>query len=179
MAKIPYLHREDADESAQPLYDRLEKERKKPIPNVFLALVHAPEQVDALLTYTNSLRRCDLSPRIRELLILAVGHATGCDYEIAHHRPYALAAGLTPEQIASVPDFENAAVFDEFDRALIRLATAFSGDSDVALQAWDDVAAELTTKQMVQLMLTLTWYASSARMMRLIDIDLEDGYSVT
>lgn len=79
MARIPYLRREVADESAQPLYDRLETERRTPIPNVFLAIANAPEQLDALLSDTDTLRHRDISPRLRELLILAVGHASGCE----------------------------------------------------------------------------------------------------
>ncbi|WP_338899714.1 hypothetical protein WBG99_32170 [Streptomyces sp. TG1A-60] len=40
MARVPYLRREDADEARQPLYDRLEAERKVPTANIFLALTN-------------------------------------------------------------------------------------------------------------------------------------------
>jgi AhpD family alkylhydroperoxidase len=144
-----------------------------------LALAHAPEQLDAFLSYANTLRAAELGPRLRELLILTVGHVTGCDYEIAHHRSYALAAGLTPEQVAAVPRFETADVFDDFDRAVMRLAKVFSSGSAVPQHVWDDVAQQLSTRQMVQLTLTLAWYVSGARMMRLLDLDLEEGYSTS
>ena len=177
MARVPYLHRDEAAEDVQPLFDRLEAERRTPTPNIFLALTHAPDQLDAFLSYANTLRSAELGPRLRELLILTVGHATGCDYEVAHHQSHALAAGLTPEQIAAVPEFETADVFDDFDRAVMRLAKQFSSGSDVRQELWDAVATHLTTRQMVQLTLTLAWYVSGALLMRLLDLDLEEGYS--
>lgn len=177
MARVPYLHRDEAGEQATPLYDRLEAERRMPTPNIFLALAHAPEQLDAFLSYANTLRAAELGPRLRELLILTVGHVTGCDYEVAHHQSHAVAAGLTPEQIAAVPQFETAGVFDDFERAIMRLAKQFSSGCDVPQEMWDAVAAQLTTRQMVQLTLTLAWYVSGALMMRLFDLDLEEGYA--
>ncbi|MEV6338864.1 carboxymuconolactone decarboxylase family protein [Nocardia vinacea] len=178
MARVPYVHREDAGEQAKPLFDRLETERRMPTPNVFLALAHAPDQLDAFLSYANSLRACGLTPRLRELLILTIGYATGCDYEIAHHQSHALAAGLTQEQLEAVPHFETAAVFDDFERAVMRLAKDFSSGAEVSDEVWSAVAADLTNEQMVQLTLTLTWYVSGALMMRLLRLDLEEGYSV-
>lgn len=178
MARVPYLHRDEAGADAQPLYDRLESERRTPTPNIFLALAHAPQQLDAFLSYANALRNCDLPPRLRELLILTVGHATGCDYEVAHHRQYARNAGLTAEQIDAVPEFESAGLFDDFERAMMKLATEFSTRPEVSPEAWGAVAEKLTNQQMIQLVLTLTWYVSGARMMRLLDLDLEDGYVV-
>ena len=176
MARVPYLHRDEAGADAQPLYDRLERERRTPTPNIFLALAHAPGQLDAFLSYANSLRGCDLRPRLRELLILTVGHATGCDYEVAHHREYALKAGLTAEQVDAVPAFESVDLFDDFECAVMRLATDFSTQDEVSSEVWDAVAGKLTDRQRIQFVLTLTWYLSGARMMRLLDLDLEDEY---
>ena len=178
MARIPYLHREDAGEQGKPLFDRLETERRMPTPDLFLALAHAPDQLDAFLSYANSLRACGLAPRLRELVILAVGYATGCDYEVAHHQSHALAAGLTQEQLEAVPHFETAGVFDESERAMMRLATDFGSGAEVSDEVWSAVAADLTNEQMAQLALTLSWYVSGALMMRLLKLELEEGYSV-
>ncbi|CDO86167.1 carboxymuconolactone decarboxylase [Mycobacterium triplex] len=179
MARVPYLHRDEAGDQSQPLYDRLEAERSTPTPNIYLALAHAPDQLDRFLSYANALRSCNLSPLLRELIVLTVGHATGCDYEVAHHQSYALAAGLTVEQVKAVPHFETADVFDDFEKAVMRLAREFSEGSDVRQETWDAVAAHLTTQQLVQLTLLLAWYVSGSLMMRLLALDLEEGYSVS
>lgn len=176
MARVPYVRREDADEDAQALYDRLETERPVPTPNIFLALAHAPDQLDAFLTYANSLRSCDLGLRLREIVILAIGHATGCQYEIAHHEPYALGAGLTHEQLSAIPHAEKSGLFDDFELAVIRLASDFSTGTQVSTEVWRAVADRLSTAQMVQLTLTMAWYVSGALMMRMLDLDLEEDY---
>jgi AhpD family alkylhydroperoxidase len=177
MARVPYLHREDADEARQPLYDRLEAERKVPTANIFLALANAPALLDAFLSYANALRdRSELSPRLRELAILTVGHTTDSRYEIAHHQSHALKAGVTPEQLAAIADFESHDVFDETERAVMRLARESTLRVDVAAGTWKAAAAHLPDRQLVELTLTIAWYNSGVRIMGLLDIDLESNY---
>ncbi|AVV44853.1 carboxymuconolactone decarboxylase family protein [Streptomyces sp. ID05-04B] len=177
MARVPYVRREDADASLKPLYDRLEAERKVPTANIFLALTHAPAQLDAFLTYANSLRAADLSPKLRELAILTVGHATRSSYEVAHHQSHGLAAGLTGEQLAAVADFESSALFDETEKAVMRLARESTLHVDVSEETWRAAAEHLSVRQMVELSLSIAWYNSGVRIMGLLDIDLEDGYA--
>src|SRR6266545_4411277 len=114
MARVPYLTREDASAETAPLWDRLEAERKVPTANIFRALAHAPALLDAFLSYANALRdESELDPKLRELAILAVGHATGSEYEIAHHQSHAIKAGATQRQIADVADFEASGAFND------------------------------------------------------------------
>jgi AhpD family alkylhydroperoxidase len=176
MARVPYLHREDADEAHKPLYDRLEAERKVPTANIFLALTNAPTQLDAFLTYANSLRAADLSPRLRELAILTVGHATRSAYEVAHHQSHGLKAGLTQEQLAAVADFESSGLFDDVEKAVMRLAKESTLQVDVCEETWLAAAVHLTDRQMVELSLSIAWYNSGVRIMGLLDIDLENNY---
>ncbi|WP_284435913.1 carboxymuconolactone decarboxylase family protein [Streptomyces sp. TUS-ST3] len=176
MARVPYLRREDADEASKPLYDRLEAERKVPTANIFLALAGAPEQLDGFLTYANSLRAADLSPRLRELAILTVGHVTRSAYEVAHHQSHGLKAGLTAQQLAAVRDFESSDLFDPTEKAVMRLAKESTLRVDVTEETWRAAAEHLTDRQMVELSLSIAWYNSGVRIMGLLDIDLEDNY---
>jgi AhpD family alkylhydroperoxidase len=178
VARVPYLHRDQAGDHAQSVFERLEAERRMPTPNIFLALAHAPRQLDALLSYSGALRASDISPRLRELVILTVADVTGCDYEAAHHQSPALAAGLTPEQLKAVSTFETSDVFDNFDKAVMRFAAQFSSGSGVCDEVWEAVATHHTTEQMVQLTLLIAWYVSGAFMMRALKLDLEPGYSL-
>lgn len=178
MARVPYLRRHAAGAQVQPLYDRLEAERKVPTANIFLALANSPAMLDAFLSYANALRDAsELSPRLRELAILAVGHATGSRYEIAHHQSHGRKAGLSPEQLAAVPEFESATVFDDTERAIMRLAKESTLNVDVPAEVWNPVAERLSDKQLVELTLTIAWYNSGVRIMGLLDIDLESGYT--
>ena len=177
MARVPYLSRADATAATEAVWDRLEAERKVPTANIFAALANAPILLDAFLSYANALRdSSELSPKLRELAILMVGHATRSRYEIAHHQSHAHKAGVTPEQLAAVDDFENSDLFDETERAVMRLAEESTLAIDVTDKRWAEASEHLSDKQMVELALTIAWYNSGVRIMGMLDIDLEDSY---
>lgn len=119
MSRVPSLSRDHAASiDQQPLWDRLEAERKVPTANIFRTLANAPVLLDAFLSYANALRDgSELSPKLRELAILSVGHATGSEYEIAHHQSHGRKAGITDEQLAAVADAANSGLFTEAELA--------------------------------------------------------------
>ena len=144
MARVPYLRREDAAPGADAVWQRVEAERKLPTGNIFRALAHAPALLDAFLSYANALRdESELDPRLRELAILAVGYATGSEYEIAHHQSHATKAGVTPRQLAEIADFENSDAFGPAELAVMRLARESTLQVDVSEQRWGEASAHL------------------------------------
>lgn len=178
MSRVPSLSRDDAASvNQQPLWDRLEAERKMPTANIFRSLANAPVLLDAFLSYANAMRDSSLlSPKLRELAVLSVGHATGSEYEIAHHQSHGRKAGLTDEQLAAVADGQDPELFDEAERAVIALARESTIKVDVSDASWAAAAKHLDDQQMVELTLTIAWYNSGVRVMGLLGIDLEDGY---
>lgn len=177
MARVPYLSRQNAAPDTEALWDRVEAERKMPTANIFLALANAPTLLDAFLSYANALRDgSELSPKLRELAILAVGYATNSRYEIAHHQSHALKAGVTRDQLGAVGNFETSDLFDDVERAVMRLAHESTLKVDVSDSWWAAAHAHLGDKQMVELALTIAWYNSGVRIMGMMDIDLEDSY---
>jgi AhpD family alkylhydroperoxidase len=177
VARVPYLARDDVTPETKALWDRLEAERKMPTANIFRALANAPVLLDAFLSYANALRNgSELSPKLRELAILTVGHVTGSEYEIAHHQSHGRKAGISPEQLAAVPEFETSNLFDDVDRAVMRLAKESTENVAVSRSCWEAVAAHLGDKQMVELALAIAWYNSGVRIMGMLDIGLEESY---
>jgi AhpD family alkylhydroperoxidase len=178
MSRVPSLSRDDAASvHQQPLWDRLEAERKVPTANIFRSLANAPVLLDAFLSYANAMRDGSLlSPKLRELAILTVGHATGSEYEIAHHQSHGRKAGLTDEQLAAVADGESSELFDDAERAVMALARESTTKVHVSDATWASAAKHLDDQQMVELTLTIAWYNSGVRIMGLLDIDLEDSY---
>ena len=175
MARVRYLQRSDTD--ADPaLFDRLERERKVPTANIFSALAHAPQVLDGFISYANTLRGSKLSPKLRELAILTVGHCTASAYEIAHHQSHGLKAGISAEQLKAVPDFESAALFNDEERAVMSLARESTLKVDVSEPTWRKAAAFLSERELVELVLTIGWYNSGVRIMGALAIELEDGY---
>ena len=178
MSRVPSLSRDDAASvHQQTLWDRIEAERKMPTANIFRSLVNAPVLLDAFLSYANAMRDSSvLSPKLRELAILSVGHATGSDYEIAHHQSHGRKAGLTDEQLAAVADGTSTGLFNDAERAVIALARESTVNVDVSDASWAAAAKHLDDQQMVELTLTIAWYNSGVRIMGLLGIELEDSY---
>lgn len=177
MARVPSLSRETAGADDKPLWDRLEVERKVPTANIFRALANAPVLLDAFLSYANALRDgSELSPKLRELAILTVGHTTDSEYEIAHHQSHGRKAGISPEQLAAVPDFATSELFDDAERAVMALAQESTEKVQVSDATWAAAAAHLDDRELVELTLTIAWYNSGVRIMGLLGIELEGGY---
>ena len=178
MSRVPSLSRDDAASvHQQPLWDRIEAERKLPTANIFRSLANAPVLLDAFLSYANAMRDNSLlSPKLRELAILSVGHATGSEYEIAHHQSHGRKAGLTDEQLAAVADGDSTELFNDTERAVIALARESTLNVNVSDASWAAAAKHLDDQQMVELTLTIAWYNSGVRVMGLLGIELEDSY---
>ena len=174
MARVKYLDR--ADSPNQAIFDRLERERKMPTANIFLALTQAPKQLDGFLTYANSLRNSALSPRLRELAILTVGHLTNSRYEIAHHQSHGLKAGLSQAQLDAVPQFETSPLYTPEERAVMAFAKESTLKVSVDDATWQKVAAFLGQPELIALVLVVAWYNSGVRIMAGLDIELEEGY---
>jgi alkylhydroperoxidase family enzyme len=176
MARVKYLQRSDLAGTNDALFDRLERERKVPTANIFRALAHAPQILDQFLSYANAIRASEISPKLRELAILTVGHCTDSEYEIAHHQSHGLKAGISPEQLKAIPDFETSPLFDDQERAVMAVAKESTLKVDVSDATWNRVARFLSEKQRVELALNVAWYNSGVRIMGALAIELEEGY---
>lgn len=176
MARVKYLQRSDLAGIDDTLFDRLERERKVPTANIFRALANAPDILQAFLTYANAIRACSVSPKLRELAILTVGHCTGSEYEIAHHQSHGLKAGISAEQLKAIPNFEISPLFNDEERAVMAMAKESTLKVDVSDATWARAAAFLSERQMVELSLNIAWYNSGVRIMGSLAIELEESY---
>ncbi|MRV70412.1 carboxymuconolactone decarboxylase family protein [Duganella sp. FT92W] len=176
MARVKYLQRSDFSGSEDALFDRLERERKVPTANIFRALAHAPLILDQFLSYANAIRASEISPKLRELAILTVGHCTDSEYEIAHHQSHGLKAGISPEQLKAIGQFEHSPLFNEEERAVMALARESTQRVNVSDHTWNRVAAFMNEKQLVELALNVAWYNSGVRIMGALGIELEASY---
>ncbi len=75
----------------------------QPLPDLFSLLFNAPEAAGLLAAVTAYCRfESSLSPLLREVALLASCYATGFEYEVRHHEPTALAAGLGEGDLRSL-----------------------------------------------------------------------------
>jgi alkylhydroperoxidase family enzyme len=177
MARLPFLTAAQIPAGEPDILGRLEQERGK-APNVYRVLANAPRLADAFRTVALTLRNStELDPRLRELAILTVAASAPSGYELAHHRPMALAAGVPAEQLDALDDFEAAPVFGDAERAVMRYAREATAAVEVSDSTWDALTAALPSDQQVlEVVLQVAWYNASARIMVPLRIELEEEY---
>ena len=117
-----------------------------------------------------------LPPALRELVICAVGALNGAHYEIEKHGPVFLAAGGTANQLAALSDVaaatENAQLFDEIERAALRLGVEMTRDVTVSDAAFAAVRACMPDPaQIVELVGTIAMYNMVSRFLIALEID--------
>jgi alkylhydroperoxidase family enzyme len=172
MARIPYCEQEDLPLSHRDLLADLRK--KQSAVNLTRALAHVPQILEDRLVYSRSLRQNTLlDPRHRELAILTVGKITKAHYEVHHHTPPALKAGLSMEQIEAIEDFETSGLFDDRERAIIRFATELTRDITCRDETWASLSSFLSVPELVELTLLVGWYNQTVRVLAALQIDIE------
>ena len=123
-------------------------------------------------------RRCALSLRHRELLILRTTARCGAEYEWGVHvQVFAGKAGLTGEQIRSVtaghPD--DPCWTEPGDRAVLRAADALDRDSDLSDADWSGLVAGVGEEGAVDALLICGWYHAISYVARATRLAPEPG----
>ena len=123
MARLPYL---DADQTARPeltqsLYAQING-WGRPVNHLYQVLANQPIALEAFLGMSHYIRDLSsLDRKVAELAVVATAHALNQPYEILHHEPLALAAGVPPQTIAAIAAGETDQL-DPTERAVIAYA---------------------------------------------------------
>lgn len=163
------------DDTLTAIYDQVTREAGG-VPRLYQALGAAPDLLRGWIDFAWALRADALSSRaLRELAILRCAQLCGSDYVWRSHVRLAVEAGVTEAKLAAVASAQGAdAVFEPVERAVLAL-TAELVAGGVADATWDNAAAYLDEQMMVELVLTISWYAHVARVVDALGIPLE-GY---
>jgi alkylhydroperoxidase family enzyme len=118
-----------------------------------------------------------LEPKLRELVICAVGTLTGAQYEVAKHAPEFLAAGGSREQLDAIDDVDsaadNTAIFDAVERAALQLAIEMTRNIVVRDETFENVRQSLgSQKKVVELIGCISMYNMVARLLMALKIEL-------
>jgi alkylhydroperoxidase family enzyme len=146
--------------------------------NVFRALLHHPSLArrfsDLLLTLLGG---SGLAPRLRELVIMRLGWATGSVYEWTQHWPIALRSDVTAEELLDLERWRTSERFGAPERAVLAATDdvlehgAVGPKSFAALQAALGDDAELLVEVVSVI---ATWHLIST-VLRSLEVPLEDG----
>src|SRR5215475_11641905 len=82
--------------------------------------------------------------RLRELMIMRIGWATGSAYEWTNHWRVATTAGIPPEDILAVRDWRNSSRLNAADRAILAATDESLAGKSISDATWAEVARHVT-----------------------------------
>jgi 4-carboxymuconolactone decarboxylase len=174
MARVPLIQEQDHPELAD-LVQRFSAGRRGRLINVYRMLLNSPPLAESWFNHSKAVRwKTTLDGRLREIVIIRMGHLTRCDYVLRQHVPsLALADGLTGEECDALADWRGSKFFDARERAALTYADAMTRDIAVPDDVFAAVKRHFGDRQIVELTVLIGTYNMNARVLRALEIDLE------
>lgn len=188
MNRMPDLRPEVLDEAQRGLHDRIAggdrardasfrlTEADGSLVGPFGALLLSPTVGDALQQVGAAIRfGCGLSPKVRELAILAVAAEHRSSFEWWAHEPIARRAGLSDEQIRDLHAGRSPAFDDDATAAAHSLCRALLAGRRPDDDAFDAARQAFGDGGVMELVSLVGYYRLLAQLMDTFDIDVPTG----
>ena len=185
MARIDPVDPAKAPDEVRELLENL------PALNIFGTLAHAESAFRPWLRFGGAvLGEMTVDPVARELAILTVAKEAEADYEWVQHVTIAKAVGATDEQITALAEADSCSsegadariaaaadggAFSPSQRAAIELAAAVARGPRISEELFACVRAQFSDREIVELMLAIGQYLMLARLMTVLEMDLDDA----
>jgi alkylhydroperoxidase family enzyme len=167
MPRIPYLVPEEASAETRELLGRV------PELNIFRMMANAQSCLRQTMALGNAiLKKQRLSPKLREIAILAVAELDGGRYEWTQHVPIGERVGMSRAQIDALArrDFRNSC-FDDAEQAVIAFTEEVVEKTRASEASFAAVARFLSPQEIVELILAIGFYMMMARLTETTDTE--------
>src|ERR1700745_99118 len=123
MARVPLIQEQDHPEFAA-LIEKFRAGRRGRLINIYRMLVNAPPLAESWVNPSHTVRwKTTLAGRLREIVIIRMGHLANSQYVLRQHVPsLALADGLSLEECDSLADRRAPKLFTRDDPAALAFA---------------------------------------------------------
>ena len=146
----------------------------RPVAHLYQVLGNQPPALEAFLGMSNYIRdRSSLDAGLREMAILATAHTIDQPYEIAHHRPVALRAGVAPEKLDAIASGSDEGL-EPLERAVVTYARQVTSRRDVDEDVLRELRAGLTDPGLTDLVVTVGWYHLCAAVLGPLHVEVEE-----
>jgi 4-carboxymuconolactone decarboxylase len=175
--RLPLPRREDLDEIGKRAYDRASTPGKTIVGLRGPSGIHlySPQTVEAHNTMNQYLRFKCFDAKIREVAILTVAREMDSRFEWAAHEPEALKEGVSQQVIDVIKYRNNTEGLDETYAAVIEFGRQIFRDHKVTPKAFARVSALLPANKLVELVLLMGTYASTAALLCAFDMQVPEG----
>jgi alkylhydroperoxidase family enzyme len=177
MARIDYI--DEKDPAIAGLIDTLVSGRRGRLLNLYRTLLNSPALAESWFNHSNAVRwKTTLDGRLRELVIIRMGHLAGSQYVLRQHVPaLAAAEGISVEECDALADWRCATYFSESERAALAYADSMTRDIAVPDAVFAAVKRHFNNRQVVELTVLVGSYNMNARVLRALEVDLEQPSS--
>jgi alkylhydroperoxidase family enzyme len=174
MARVSLIQEQDHPEFAE-LVEKFRAGRRGRMINIYRMLLNSPPLAESWFNHSNAVRwRTTLTGRLREMVIIRMGHLTRCDYILRQHVPsLALADGLNMQECDALADWQSTKFFDPGERAALAYADAMTRDIAVPDAVFAPLKRHFNDRQIVELTVLVGSYNMNARVLRALELDLE------
>ena len=143
--------------------------------NALGVLAHHPELTEAYHHLIgHALFATTLSVRQRELIILRVAHLRDAAYEWAQHAFLAAEVGISEDEVARVRLEGGASGWEPVEAALLAATDELVADARIGDATYAALAAELETRQIMDVVFTVGAYDVLAMALRTFDVPLDE-----
>ncbi len=118
------------------------------------------------------------SPRIRETAILITARMCDSRFEWAAHEPEALSVGVPAKVIDVIKHHKRVTGLDDTDQIIITLAREAFGKRKVTSKTYARAHKRFGSRGLVDLVALMGNYASTAMLLTVFDMQLDDGPDV-
>jgi 4-carboxymuconolactone decarboxylase len=176
--RLPLPGREDLDDAGQKAYDR------GTTPGATIAGLQGPAGVQLYSTRTaphlTALNRylrfeAGLSPRVRELAILATAREMDSQFEWVAHEPEALKEGVEQSVIDVIKYRKSTAALADTDATVIELGRQIWRDHKVSSELFAKAKTLFGPNKLIDLVLLMGNYAGTAALLTAVDMQLHSG----
>ena len=145
--------------------------------SIFRLLLRRPQTARALGDLLVSLLfRGELDHRLRELVIMRIGWATGSDYEWTQHWTIAQERfGVTAEELLAVRDWRTSHCFGAAERAVLAATDETLETGTLSAEAWERCQAHLDSEACIELVAAIGTWRLVSQLTRSLEIPLEQG----
>ena len=174
MARVRLIEKEQASPEVREIFQKIEDNGAR-ILNLYKVAAHSPKVFLNLIRLGNSvIGRMELSPKLREIVILRVATLTGSEYEWAQHVPVALQVGVSQKQLDAISDWKNSPEFNDEERAVLQYTDEVAQKVKVTDQTFDRLKNLFNEQAIVELTITIGYYGMLARLLVPLQVEVDE-----
>lgn len=142
--------------------------------NVWRMLMWSPNTAEAFVDYSEAVRhQTELPAKLREFIILRVGHRCNAPYEVHQHQRIAREIGMSEQEIAATAPEGETSALDETQRFMLAMADDLVRDKRLSEINFKKAVETFGVRTTTDIILLAGFYVMACLFLNSFDIDIE------